>query len=186
MRTRRLVIISALALAMTALTAFLLYYFGSRHAAEKVIKDYLALDSRVVLPSEYCLENENKTIDEKLLDELIKSLCKEANALMTESFAEYYCELISLKMNAQAAKKYTVSYKERSFQRTVSFSLVSLGEAEIKAEVKQSSTEFAMIEGQLHQYKHQGSDIYLYTFRVKNQGGIWKLDSAEWMQQEGG
>ena len=64
-------------------------------------------------------------------------------------------------------KEYTVSSKTRAYQKLVGFRLKSADEVEIRAEVKRNSTEFAVIEGRLSQYKQTGSDVFLYTFRLK-------------------
>lgn len=183
MKVRRITIVILLSFLLLSVIVFLFYYFKTKKATENLCEEFLLIDSKVILPSEYCLEYDNKIIETSLLDELIESLCTEANALMTESFAKYYCELISTKMNDQAAKKYTVSSKERLLQRSVSFKLRSFSEIEIKAEVKRSSTEFSIIDGQLSQYVDDSTGIYLYTFIMRYVSGAWKVDSVKWTPQ---
>lgn len=184
MRVRRTVIISIAAVLLVSLAAILLFVLKTKSETESFCKKVLLLDSKVVLPSRYCLEFENETIDSGLLDELIESLCAETDALMTESLAANYREVIATSMHEQADKKYTVSSKTRAYQKLVGFRLKSADEVEIRAEVKRNSTEFAVIEGRLSQFKQAGSDVFLYTFRLKKESGVWKVDSIQWLQQE--
>ncbi|MBP5311850.1 MAG: hypothetical protein J6112_03340 [Clostridia bacterium] len=174
MKVRRIVIISLLAALAAVIAVSLIYAVAAVNAAKETCGKYMAIRSKSVLPPEYCFENENLTIDDQTLNELIGSLCAEAAAFTTDTGLERYKSTVTRMLRQQADKEYTVSRREIEVKEWTRFKFVAIDEIEITLAVEERVTLYRPIDGVISRDPYD-TTVSDYTFTVRNVAGSWRI-----------
>ena len=180
MKTRRIIIVSLLLVLVAAIGAVLIYVLVAENTAKKICEKYIEIFSKQVLPPEYCLENENLTMDEQTLNNLIDSICGEMKAadIMTNNGFQRFRYFLTLDFRAQADKKYTVSSCEMKIKGWHDFKLLSIDTIQITASVEKQRTVYYTYGGKIEQEHIDDGKIDTMIFTLKLVSGSWKIAIA--------
>ena len=177
MKTRRIVIVSLLLVLVAAIGAVLIYFLVAENTAKKICEKYIAIFSKKAIPPEYCLENENLTMDEQTLNNLIDSICGEMKAadIMTNNGFQRFRDSVIREFQLQADKKYTVSSCEMKIKGWHDFKFLSIDTIQITASVESQQAVYCQNGSKIERDYLNDCTIDNITITLKLVSGSWKI-----------
>ncbi len=162
---------------VAAIGAALIYVLVAENTAKKICEKHIAIFSKQAIPPEYCLENENLTMDEQTLNNLIDSICGEMKAadIMTNNGFQRFRDSVIREFQRQADKKYTVSSCEMKIKGWHDFKFLSIDTIQITASVESQQAVYCQNGSKIERDYLNDCTIDDITITLKLVSGSWKI-----------